>query len=147
MGKEFEFLSRRGRSSWPIISILFHPGVLTPSQNDTLLIFAILLMPIALHCIVNWQRTIQTRDRGRFWYLLWWVTSNIVRRGLVTLIETRILCQEPGRHSSMLRCILLCCEEAPRLVGSRDLDCQSNKEHFADCVVSSNNKLEPGVHR
>ena len=49
MSREFEYQEDgRGRSSCLIISILFHPGALTPSQNDTILIFAILLMSIVI---------------------------------------------------------------------------------------------------
>ena len=49
MSREYEYQEDgRGRSSCLIISILFHPEALTPLQNDTILIFAILLMSIVI---------------------------------------------------------------------------------------------------
>ena len=148
MSREFEYQEDgRGRSSCPIISILFHPGALTPSQNDTILIFAILLMSIVI--LLYCQLTKDDSDKRER-------DSDICCGWQVDFIVIKYCTQRPRdinwnthfmsgprlpSHHSMLRCILLCCEEAPGLVGSRDLDCRSNKEHFADCVVSSNNKL------
>ena len=148
MNREFEYQEDgRGRSSCLIISILFHPGALTPSQNDTILIFAILLMSIVILLYCQLTKDDSDKREGDSDICCGWQVDFIVikyctQRPRDINWNTHFM-SGPGlpSHHSMLRCILLCCEEAPGLVGSRDLDCRSNKEHFADCVVSSNNKL------